>query len=320
MSCPAAAVLDTSLYVLGGVHDDYAAGSYVFHDHLYRLDTVARHWTRLSTGPSARAFATCVADQGRGRLYVFGGTRYDRITPTGVDGYHAFDELWAYEAATDRWELLSTGDGGPAGRASPAMWLHQDRLYVFGGAGPRIRTYADLWTFDLATRTWRDLTGPPAPRGRLGPAHDVCPSTTRLLLCAGENVEFGDGGLAFTLLSDTWAYDPAAGTWTDLTPEVGSPTPASYAVGAVLDGVMHLHGGDIPGGAADALSPVAQNPSAEHWALDGTWRRLPDGPRLKCHAGGVVDGRLHLVGGYDFTDSGQTWNRDVHTYHEGEWP
>lgn len=331
VSCPSAAVLGTDLYLFGGVHDYYGADRYTFHDHLYRFDTVERHWTRLApTGPapSPRAFTAAVADPRRGCLYVFGGTRYERITPTGVEGYQAFDELWAYQPDENRWHLLSAPEAGPAGRASPALWLAGDRLHVFGGAGPSVRTFDDLWAFDLVGHTWQQLSSVgDRPPSRLGPAHDACPATGRLLLCGGEHVEIADGRLAFTLLSDTWAFDPAGQAWTELTPTVGRPSPASYAVGALLGGALHTHGGDIPGGEASQLSPVAQNPSEQHWCLapGGTWRQLhPEGQRLrlKCHAGGVVGGQLYLAGGYDFQDSGQSWNRDVVVYtpHQGDPP
>ncbi|GKT19964.1 hypothetical protein AVHY2522_24400 [Acidovorax sp. SUPP2522] len=63
-STPAVAPVLGSIYLFGGVKDDFASGENTFYDDLYRFDPRLARWTPLSPSgakPPARAFAASAA-------------------------------------------------------------------------------------------------------------------------------------------------------------------------------------------------------------------------------------------------------------------
>ncbi|KAG9004532.1 Negative regulator of mitotic exit [Tulasnella sp. JGI-2019a] len=88
-------------------------------------------------------------------FFVFGGR---------VDGEFKND-LWAFNLRSliipdPRWELYSRPSKGsteaPAPRAGHVCVTYRDKIYLFGGEDDQYR-YNDTWTFDVSTRTWKEL-------------------------------------------------------------------------------------------------------------------------------------------------------------------
>lgn len=331
-STPAVAAVGGSIYLFGGVMDDFRTNINTFYDDLYRFDPATDTWTELApTGPvpPARAFAAAASHEASGRMFVHGGATYGPF----FAGFVAFDDLWAYDVATGTWTEMPAGATRPAGRSRPNMWTVGDQLYVFGGVTATFETLNDLWVYDLTTETWTEVI----PNGQAGSPpsrHEAqagtIPVDGRLTVYGGEAVDLV-GGAFFDLLPDTWELDLATLTWTDVTPppDRDIQPPRNYGSAVVVGESLYLHGGDIPGGSSGCGAPFEQNPVDEVWhldVLDRTWQLMnPTGDRaaLKRTAAAAVDGRMYVFSGFDFEceeidDPGQVWNLDVFSYEPGK--
>lgn len=326
-STPAVAALGTSVYLFGGVKDDFRTQINTFYDDLYRLDTVTGTWHELEVEgqrPPARAFAASVAHPASDRMLVFGGASYG---PMFV-GFVAYDDLWAYDVGERRWSELIAENEGPSGRSRPNAWMVGDRLFVFGGVTATFETLDDLWSYDLTTNTWTELV-PSGSDGSPQARHEALAGTIgydgKLTIYGGELVDLLGGG--FEMANDTWQYDLSTAAWTEVTPAEGNiDPPRNYGSAAVIDGFLYMHGGDTPGGTSGCGAPFAQNPSEELWRFDlvrHTWSQVhPHGDALvplKRTNAATVGPRMYIFSGFDFrcedeTDEGQVWNLDVFAY------
>jgi len=324
-SAPAVAAQGRFIYVFGGSHDDVVTGAVTLHDDFHRFDTVRNRWQSLpATGarPTARAFANLVNDPGSGQLVMYGGATFGAF----FGDFAALDDLWAFDPESGYWTELGAANGGPGGRSGATLWIDDGQLYVFGGIDSTFRTYNDLWAYELASGTWLELipdgepTSPP-------PRHEALSGGVvrdgRVTLYGGETVT---EDFSFVTLPDTWQYDLARGSWTELTPAPRHDLdpPRNLGAAALLGGALYVHGGDVPGGELCG-AVFAQNPTRELWRFDldrERWEELsPRGmplARLKRTRGVEVGGAMYIVGGYDFTCAAgvgtQHWNDDVYRY------
>lgn len=324
-STPAAAALGPDVYLFGGVRDDFQAGQNTFHDDLHRFNTRSGRWDRLAPAgavPPPRAFAAAVAVPHRQWMLVFGGALY----PADFSSFTAYDDLWAYDVVRNRWTQQRALNAGPSGRSRPTVWQVGDCLYVFGGIDATFQPLNDLWVYQIGERRWTLL----APHGAAGsppPRHEAMagsrPVLGRLTLYGGETLT-AEG---FATLGDTWQFDLATRTWTDVTPPPAHniAPPRNYAAADWIGLRLVLQGGDVPGGSAGCGSPFPQNPTDELWQFDAltrAWSRLQPGgdplPRLKRSVGVTVGPRLFVFAGFDFQCDGQAggqlWNEAVHAY------
>jgi hypothetical protein len=179
------------------------------------------------------------------------------------------------------------------------------RLLLYGGwAGGGVYS-GSIWVYDPATNTWTELR----PQG-VGPA----PRATHAMVydpVGGKAILFG-GFDGISYYNDTWAYDPAANTWTNLLP--AEPRPAardSQALAYDADNkVMILFGGWS-----------TQREFQDTWAYDpadSVWTDLaPAGeiPSFRALAQMVYDPRAErmvIFGGGSGTDAYDgTWHFDV---------
>ncbi|CAM3978278.1 kelch repeat-containing protein [Paracidovorax anthurii] len=330
-SMPVTAALRGSIYLFGGVHDDFGTGRNDFLNDLYRYDVYANRWTRLAPAgdtPSPRAFSGGVAVPHRGWVVVFGGARYSadlsEFTPLG--------DVWAYDTRAGQWQALAgvaTAAAGPAPspRAWPTVWRAADQLYVFGGVEAGFRTLNDLWRFDFASRAWTQLSahgaaGSPPPR--YSGAVTGEPYRGQVTLYGGEATT-DQGG--FTFLRDTWTLDLRTLAWRQIPLAAGQDIdpPQNHGADALLGSGLLLAGGDQPGGTTGCGAAFNQNPTNALWRFDlraPAWQRLaPQGdtfPRLKRTSAATVMGEMYVFSGFDFTceggAGGQAWNTDVYRY------
>jgi N-acetylneuraminic acid mutarotase len=210
-------------------------------------------------------------------------------------------------AASGVWTDLKPSGATPPARSSHAMVYDTagDKVILFGGFDAA--DFNDTWAYDPAANAWTDLK----PSGATPPArHDHAMAydagTGRMIL-------FG-GTMASTAkeLNDTWAYDPAANTWTDLKP-AGAVPDARVGHAMAYDPVARrviLFGGSSHGGRQGDI-----------WAYDSdanTWTQLsPTGSTPSARYGCPLAydsglGKVLLVGGSDghFVTMHETWAYD----------
>jgi N-acetylneuraminic acid mutarotase len=170
------------------------------------------------------------------KLLLFGGW---------AGGTSYFSSVWSYDSATNTWSGLSPGGALPTARAAHAMAYDPtgNRVLVFGGYSGT-SYHNDTWAYDVATNAWSELhpVGT-VPAARLGHSLVYDPESKKMILFGGY-----DGSTEY---NDTWAYDPAANTWTLQAP-TGTVPPARALPQMVYDPAVKktvLFGGGTSSGA-----------------------------------------------------------------------
>jgi N-acetylneuraminic acid mutarotase len=246
------------LYVAGGFAPIASTSDRVS---VYRRDVDA--WEALPSLPEGRHHAGAAILGGD--LFVNGGS--GATTSRSPESSH-----WVLREGAASWEEL---EPMPEGR-----WGHRTvgiggRLFVVGGEGPSARVLIfseeEGWTAGAELPAARDHLAAVVHRGELW-------------AIGGRN---GDGGP----LSDVHVYDPRDDQWRE-GPDL--PVPVSAAVEGVIDGEIHLVGGEDPavlGGGVIDRHLVLRRGARE-------WEELA-APPLAVHgaAGGAIDGELLVAGG-----------------------
>lgn len=325
-STPAVAPVLGSIYLFGGVKDDFASGENTFYDDLYRFDPRLARWTPLSPSgakPPARAFAASAAVPARHWMLVFGGANYS----ADLSSLTFFDDLWAYSALLNRWTQLQPGNPGPSARSRPAMWVDGEKVYVFGGIQTDFHTLNDLWAFDLRTNLWTQIIAngdANSPTSRHEAAVAGRAWDGQLTLYGGQ---FSDSD-GFVSLNDTWRFDLATHQWQNITPaeaDKNVDAPRHQGSTVQIGHALLMAGGDLPGGSSGCGAAFPQNATSELWRFnlhDRTWRLLAPGgdafPALKRTNAAAVGGVMYVFSGFGFScqndEGGQVWNPDVYAF------
>ena len=257
--------------------------------------TILRHssaqespWTLLDDagGPIARWDHALLPDADGARLFLFGGR----------DGAGAaLDDLWVYDLAGSGWHLVERAGPAPRFGVVAAQMPGGGGFLLFGGQSADI-FYNDLWHFDVETLTWTMLDDgsgiAPSPRYGLGGDFDA---SDRFVVSHGFTFE--------GRFDDTWAFDPAAGVWNDI-----SPAPETRPLRRCLHEMTALGQGDrllLYAGCSSGYGPC---PQGDLWSFDSdadTWSQLApvtspaarSNPAVARSADGIL-----LVGG--LTESG----------------
>ena len=220
--------------------------------------------------PDDRVFSLA-ADVGGGRILVLGGVRPTR----NLLGSTGFDDVWLYEVGSDRWFDIS-GVPRPVARfgASLAFDTSARELVLFGGGsggprwcrpGPRcgLNVLGDTWVFDPGSFGWTSLDPASPPAARSGQAMVYDSSANRIVMFGGVVLS----GQVARLLGDTWLYDAAANTWTEVDTE--DPPAPRHSQAMVYDGDRDrvlMWGGSIEYGIEPDTSVWSYDPEEAAWA------------------------------------------------------
>ncbi|MBN1322109.1 MAG: TIR domain-containing protein [Thermoleophilia bacterium] len=247
-------------------------------------------WSELKpagTLPSERSAHAMAHDPTGGRMVMFGG-----MTITDF-----LNDTWTYDPVANTWTELEPSGSLPAARCLHAVVYDPStrRFIIFGGAGDTA-PLNDTWAYDPLAGTWTGLspagTLPPA-RSRHAMAYD--PVTRRLIV-------FGGFSAANAPLGDTWAYDPVAGTWTELTP-AGTLPPARSQHSLAYDQTTRRL--IMFGGVDDTGTPLgdtwAYDPGANSWTGLVPAGTLPAARSAHSVAYDLTGGRLIVFGGKDLS-------------------
>lgn len=220
-------------------------------------------WERHADSPVARGevAGTVVG----GRLLVAGGFRGVWGTTDAVDVYSVGQNEWI-----DVPDL-------PSARHHAAAAAVEDAVYLTGGGGSVFDwdPSDDAWVLVPDAEEWREIEA--LPEGRLG--HDMVALDGKVYVIGGD----GD-------TTDVLIYDPASDTW-----ERGAAQP-----GEARDHLKALVVGDeiwaLGGRIDDDPKPTVDvyDPERDRWRPGPA---LPEG--MSAMAVGVLDGRVHAVGGED---------------------
>lgn len=179
-------------------------------------------WSELNVdgGPPSRRYGlSAIMDLRRDRMVISHG-----FTHNG-----RFDDTWTLDLATRRWSRLSTQGSTPQARClhDAAYDVTGDRMFLFGGCssgiGPCPRN--DLWTLDLATSTWEEVTPATSPAAR---------SNLRLACRDDGFYLFGGSNVAGT--NDLWRYTFDSAEWREVETS-GDVPPVRWSTEIVWDEV-----------------------------------------------------------------------------------
>jgi N-acetylneuraminic acid mutarotase len=240
----------------------------------------ASAWTiqpRLRS-PHAHGVAITAIENGKARIYLFGGYAFDpvQLMPVGVQRFDVF--------------LPHVGRWGKKGQmpfgvfATNGGELIDGKVYLPGGINDN-EQLATMLIYDLASESWQTVPGP-----RIGAYGASGVIDGQLYVLTGWSDTVRD-----TAYLDR--YDPVTGQWTSLP---NAPHGHLAAGGAVIGGKFYVVGGISDGnftgnGDLDVYDPVSNS-----------WSSLAPMPNPKLlMAVTVLNGKLYLFGGRESGISGQ---------------
>src|SRR5580765_6583805 len=166
------------------------------------------------------------------------------------------DAVYRYNPGTNSWDAMASL---PQAVAYGVAVYYQagNKIYVFGGmidifSGDNTNT---TQIYDIASNTWS--AGANMPDVGSFMAGGYVPGAGKIYIISGYNTAFIDSAQ-----DRTWAYDPVANSWTDLTASVSFPHPAGGFAYGVINNKVYLSGGVDANGANIRL----------------TWEFDPSGP------------------------------------------
>ena len=224
------------------------------------------------------------------------------------------------------WSLLTT-TGLPTQRRDNPGAANDNTFFVFGGrdGNANTTTHNALLKYDGTSFTTLtpDTTAAGFPQARGGACVAWNFSTNRLVVFGGDTGTglVGTTAIPVALLGDTWEFDPATNTWTDVTPVAGSPSPRRSASMAwdPSTGGMILFGGE------DAIASPAPAPRSDTWLfLSGVWIPLsptatPPGRRFHSLVTRRDAGDIIMVAGDDASVTPQVRHLDVWRWNGQNW-
>ncbi len=171
--------------------------------------------------------------------------------------------------------------------AAAVYYPPTNKIYVFGGIDPDSEiVYALTQIYDIASNTWS--LGAPMPDVRNLMAGGYISATGRIYIISGDS-----NGSVQSAQPNTWAYDPVANTWTDLTPGAPFPHPAGGLAYGVVNNKLYIAGG------RDANNQLI-NLTWEYEPTTNTYTQKADEPyssQNNVPGSAVAAGRLWVFGG-----------------------
>jgi hypothetical protein len=172
-----------------------------------------------------------------GNLWLLTGIGFTSTTPppSTLPGY--FSELWEFTGTANYrggcgnlWTLVTPTTGGPTGRWGAVTWTNPTtgHLMLFGGQDGALEFLNDTWDFNIATKTWTQVSGGAnlpgvygtqgtaaagnLPGGRWG-ASGRLDASGNLWVFGGFGCDSTGPGCSNLLLNDLWKFSGGQWTW-----------------------------------------------------------------------------------------------------------
>ena len=146
-----------ALFVYGGYTNDAVNGTGLFTPEnylgdLWRFDLDTETWHQLvfdeAGGPGHRDNAKLIADESHGRIWLYGGSRFDGAT---------LSDVWSFDLQTGTWTRVDTAMTGPAPAPRFGQFYFTRKtatayeLYIFGGATAEFAPVLlnDMWRLTI---------------------------------------------------------------------------------------------------------------------------------------------------------------------------
>jgi N-acetylneuraminic acid mutarotase len=267
---------------------------------LWSFDPATNEWTKLPNIPEGIHHPGFAAVGNK--LYSVAGFTIARPAGGGLPAWVASKSLWIYDIDAKSW---SKGPDLPTPRGGLQAVAVGTKIYAIGGAKnpdystPELRpnvpveNVATNEVFDTATNTW----SPAAPMLTARNHHGAVLIDGKIYVVGGRIGSTFIIGLSNNV-STNEVYDIEKNTWASV---LGMPTPRSGVGVAVLNGRMHVLGGE-------AYLNDLVGTYRTHEAFDpktNSWQRLPPMPTPR-HGLAVaeVGGRMYAVSGSNVAGGG----------------
>ena len=172
-------------------------------DETWAYDINTDTWTNMNpaTHPNRRNYHGMTYDSKADRVVVWGGDVGGGQDPS----------VWTYDYNTNTWEELSAENTNPPTHYYYMSFVYDesmDKIVMYGGAGGG---NDETWVYDLNTNMWEQMI-PATNPGALS-RHGMVYATNinSFILFGGQ-----DGANEFIYRADTWAYNLATNTWTNI--------------------------------------------------------------------------------------------------------
>jgi len=239
----------------------------------------AAGWSQIGTADPDRRFHTAGYDTARAKVIIFGGNAFNGGAQSAV----------VSELGATAWAPATLAEPANIGNAL-AFDIARGCAVLVGG----LFSTSPVQTWELRRNSWKQvmITGP-TPRA----AHMIAYDARR-----GVTVLYGGSDGTGTKLQDTWEYNGAAGTWSQVTTANSPPGLSGSAM--VYD---PIHSKIVIWGGA-----VAGVPTNEMYEYNGTnWAMVPlttkPGARQQhSMAYDIAHQRLVVIGGTGYP-RGETW-------------
>jgi N-acetylneuraminic acid mutarotase len=268
------------IYLIGGFRAE-AGGSSSAPRAMFAYDPAADSWTTREEIPEGVNHAGFAA--AGGKLYIVGGFRENRFSPTGA--------VRVYDPATRIWR---DGAGMLTPRGALAVAVVDGKIHAIGGTAARgaglpphehgtpqaDQSVGTHEVYDPAADAWTRLAPMPTPRNHLGAA------------VIGGKIHVIGGRVSGDMeLTTHEIYDPAAGSWT-----AGPPVPTGRSGIAVVAhrGLIYVFGGET----VRTLSSKTFDEAERFDPATGRWERLPPMPTPRHGLGAASVGEaIHVLSG-----------------------
>ena len=231
-------------------------------DDFWALDLATATWSRVvGNGPPARFGHNAAWVDGIG-LVIFAGQ-------SSADFYN---DLWAYQPASDRWRELPAGGDVPVARYGSCAAVGPDgRLWISHGFTSEGTRFADTRAYDFAVKSWTDET--PAAERPVERCLHGCWWTDD-----GSLALYGGQTTGVSALGDLWQLTPGPrpGTdaWTEIDPADRWPADRQlYAAARWGDGTLVVGGRGLDGAYLNDAWLIADDGTASRLRTD----RAPPG-------------------------------------------
>jgi len=238
---------------------------------------VFAQWTqRQSLTGTPRTFATG---------FTVGNTIY---VMCGFDGAVLFNDVWAYDPATDAWTQKANFPGG--NRSASTAFTIGSKAYM--GTGNDGNIYLnDFWEYEPSADTWTQKAGFPGFEREEAVGFAI---GNKGYLGTGQTFVVGPNNSWTTTYNDFYEYDPATDSWSQKSSLPGPPR--AYAVGAVIGNTGYVGLGGNDDQSASFTDFYAYDPATDTWTS-----RASMGGSGRADAGVVANGNnIYIIGGINF--------------------
>jgi N-acetylneuraminic acid mutarotase len=174
-----------------------------YYNDTWAYDIASNTWIFLHPAgsvPAARGGHSLVYDPDAKTMILFGGW----------NGLTEYNDTWAYDPTANTWANLRPAGRAPAARDSQAVAYDPDsKSAILFGGWSTTKEFADTWAYDPVLNTWSELVpSGESPTARASHQMVYDPTVEKTVL-------FG-GGRSTAVFNDTWSYDFASNSWTQV--------------------------------------------------------------------------------------------------------